>query len=129
MLAVPDNPQVSSVGFGREQDLRFPNAVAAQSDATAPYMHNGAFATLPDVVDFYRRISQAEDVEEAEAASGHESAGGRDQIDPKARQLNMRAGRQDLIAFLRALDDPGFDRTIPERVPSGLPVGYGRLQR
>jgi cytochrome c peroxidase len=35
---------------------------------------------------------------------------------------------QDLIAFLRALDDPNFDRTVPQRVPSGLPVG-GRLQR
>jgi hypothetical protein len=28
----------------------------------------------------------------------------------------------------RALDDPDFDRTIPERVPSGLLVG-ARLQR
>jgi hypothetical protein len=32
-------------------------------------------------------------------------------------------GQGDLIAFLRALDDPEFDRHIPERVPSGLPVG------
>ena len=52
----------------------------------------------------------------------------RDQIDPLARQLNMRGrGQQDLIAFLRALDDPGFDRTVPERVPSGLQVG-GRIR-
>jgi cytochrome c peroxidase len=35
-------------------------------------------------------------------------------------------GQRELIAFLHALDDPGFDRTIPDRVPSGLPVG-GRL--
>jgi cytochrome c peroxidase len=53
----------------------------------------------------------------------------RDQIDTLARQLNMRGGgQQDLIAFLRALDDPSFDRTVPEQVPSGLAVG-GRLQR
>jgi cytochrome c peroxidase len=53
----------------------------------------------------------------------------RDQIDPLARQLNMRGGGQgDLIAFLRALDDPNFDQTVPDRVPSGLPVG-GQLQR
>ena len=53
----------------------------------------------------------------------------RDQIDPLARQLNMRGrGQEDLIAFLRALDDPDFDRSIPERVPSGLLVD-GRLQR
>ena len=50
----------------------------------------------------------------------------RDQIDPLARQLNMRRGSGDIIAFLRALDDPNFDRTIPQRVPSGLPVG-GRI--
>lgn len=49
-------------------------------------------------------------------------------IDPLVRQLNMRGrGQGDLIAFLRALDDPDFDRTIPDRVPSGLPVG-GLLQ-
>jgi cytochrome c peroxidase len=54
---------------------------------------------------------------------------GRDQIDPLARQLNMRGrGQQDLIAFLRTLDDPAFDKSIPEGVPSGLPVG-GALQR
>jgi cytochrome c peroxidase len=29
----------------------------------------------------------------------------------------------DLIEFLIALSDDSFDRTIPERVPSGLPVG------
>jgi cytochrome c peroxidase len=51
----------------------------------------------------------------------------RDQIDPLARQLNMRRGAGDIIAFLRALDDPAFDRAIPSRVPSGLPVG-GRLK-
>jgi cytochrome c peroxidase len=33
----------------------------------------------------------------------------------------------DLIEFLRALSDDSFDRTIPERVPSGLPVG-GKIQ-
>jgi cytochrome c peroxidase len=33
----------------------------------------------------------------------------------------------DLIEFLHALSDGSFDRTIPERVPSGLPVG-GKIQ-
>jgi cytochrome c peroxidase len=51
------------------------------------------------------------------------------QIDPLVRQLDMRGGGQrDLIAFLHALDDPDFDRTVPVRVPSGLPVG-GAIQR
>ena len=29
----------------------------------------------------------------------------------------------DIIAFLNALTDTNFDRTIPARVPSGLPPG------
>jgi cytochrome c peroxidase len=34
---------------------------------------------------------------------------------------------RDIIAFLESLTDPDFDRTIPARVPSGLPPG-GRVQ-
>ena len=30
---------------------------------------------------------------------------------------------QDIIAFLEALTDETFDKVIPDRVPSGLPVG------
>jgi cytochrome c peroxidase len=92
-------------------------------------MHNGAFATLPEVVDFYRRISRGGGRRGDGGGRGFNPQVSRDQIDPLARQLNMRGrGQQDIIAFLRALDDSNFDRTIPERVPSGLTVG-GRLQQ
>ncbi len=47
----------------------------------------------------------------------------RQDLDPLLRQVNVRGGRQDVIAFLGALNDPDFDRTIPARVPSGLAVG------
>ena len=51
----------------------------------------------------------------------------RDTLDPLLRQLDMRGrGQRDIIAFLQALDDPDFDRTVPARVPSGLEVG-GRI--
>jgi cytochrome c peroxidase len=89
-------------------------------------VHSGAFATLDDVIDFYRRISRGD----RGRGSGRNvnPMVSRDQIDPLARRLNLRGrGERDLIAFLRALDDPDFDRTMPERVPSGLPVG-GRLK-
>jgi cytochrome c peroxidase len=53
----------------------------------------------------------------------------RGELDPLLRQLNMRGrGRREIVAFLGALEDPGFDRTVPARVPSGLGVG-GRLDR
>jgi cytochrome c peroxidase len=87
-------------------------------------MHNGVFRTLQEVVDFYRRVSRGGGRQGARGGGGLNAAVSRDAIDPLARQLNMRGrGQGDLIAFLGALDDPAFDRTIPDRVPSGLPVG------
>ena len=52
----------------------------------------------------------------------------REELDPLVRELrDVDEEDVDLIEFLRALSDDSFDRTIPERVPSGLPVG-GRIQ-
>jgi cytochrome c peroxidase len=134
VLAVPDSSKLSEPDSGANKSYAFRTPSLRNLSVTAPYMHNGAFATLPEVVNFYQRISRG-------GGRGGRGGGGggrglsaqvsRDQIDPLARRLNMRGrggGQRDLIAFLRALDDPNFDRTIPQRVPSGLLVG-GRLQR
>jgi cytochrome c peroxidase len=127
VLAVPDNPKLPESDSGVNKTYAFRTASLRNLSTTAPYMHNGVFATLPDVVAFYQRISRGGG--RRGGGRGLNTKVSRDQIDPLARQLNMRGrGQQDLVAFLRALDDPKFDRTIPERVPSGLPVG-GRLQR
>ncbi len=127
VLAVPDNPKLPETDSGVNKTYAFRTPSLRNLGATAPYMHNGVFRTLPDVLDFYRRISRG-------GGRGGRGPGNvnpqlsRDQIDPLARRLNMPGrGERDLIAFLRALDDPDFDRTVPPRVPSGLPVG-GRLQ-
>jgi cytochrome c peroxidase len=51
-----------------------------------------------------------------------------EELDPLLRELkNVDEEDVDLIEFLYALSDDSFDRTIPERVPSGLPVG-GRIR-
>ena len=51
-----------------------------------------------------------------------------EELDPRLRALqNVDEEDTDLIEFLIALSDDSFDRTIPERVPSGLPVG-GSIQ-
>jgi cytochrome c peroxidase len=121
VLAVPDNPKLFAPDPGVNNTYAFRTPSLRNLAVTAPYMHSGAFATLEDVINFYRRIS---------GGRGQRGGGGQRglQIDPLVRQLNMRGGGQrDVIAFLRALDDPDFDRTIPARVPSGLPVG-GRLK-
>jgi cytochrome c peroxidase len=97
--------------------------------ATAPYMHNGFFTSLSEVVGFYNRISRGDGQRGGGRGRSFNPRVRGDQIDPLVRQLNMRGrGQQDVIAFLRALDDPNFDRTVPERVPSGLTVG-GQLKR
>ena len=82
---------------------------------TAPYMHSGVFRTLFDVIEFYDDVPENPNV-------------GRREVDPLARQLDDpddEAGA--IIAFLEALNDDTFDKTIPPRVPSGLNLG-GRIQ-
>jgi cytochrome c peroxidase len=78
---------------------------------TAPYMHNGLFQTLEDVVEFYN------------------DGGGRGRgiavisQDSKVAKLDLtEEERRDLVSFLRALDSFDPPPIIPQRVPSGLPV-------
>lgn len=126
VLAVPDNPRLAESDSGADKTYAFRTPSLRNLSVTAPYMHNGVFATLPDVVAFYRRISGGGG--RGGGGRGINSQVSRDQVDPLARQLRMRGrGQPELIEFLRALGDPDFDRTVPERVPSGLPVG-GRLK-
>jgi cytochrome c peroxidase len=131
VLAVPDNSKLRESDSGVNKMYAFRTPSLRNLGATAPYMHNGAFATLPDVVAFYQRISRGGGRRGGffGGARGINANVTGDQIDPLVRQLNMRGrGQPDIIAFLRSLDDPDFDRTIPEKVPSGLPVG-GRVQQ
>ena len=75
---------------------------------SAPYMHNGAFATLEEVVDFYAK------------------GGGADRgiaVDRQIIPMELSAQeREDLVAFLYALTDESSMPEIPSSVPSGLPV-------
>jgi cytochrome c peroxidase len=130
VLAVPDNPKLAESDSGVNKTYAFRTPSLRNLSVTAPYMHNGVFSSLPEVIQFYQRISRG---------GGRRGGGGgnrginaqvsADQIDPLARGLNMRGrGQQDILSFLQALDDPTFDRTVPERVPSGLQVG-GRLAK
>ncbi|MEL6962928.1 MAG: photosynthetic protein synthase I, partial [Pseudomonadota bacterium] len=60
---------------------------------TAPYMHNGVFATLEEVIDFY------------------DAGGGDDPLkDPRLNPLGLvPSEKADLIAFLEALSGNSFD--------------------
>ncbi|MEN3001242.1 MAG: cytochrome c peroxidase, partial [Armatimonadota bacterium] len=78
---------------------------------TAPYMHNGVFQTLEEVLDFY-------------ANGGGRGMGLNVPLqDDKIRKFTLTPQEKaDLIAFLLALTDESTKPAIPERVPSGLPV-------
>ena len=118
VVGVPDPEHFESPDLGRAEIAggdayarAFKVPTLRNVALTAPYMHNGAFETLGDVLDFY---------------SG---GGGRgkglvlDNLDDKIRPFALTAEQKsDLIAFLHALTDESAKPTIPETVPSGLPV-------
>ncbi len=78
----------------------------------APYMHNGRFASLEDVVNFYNR-------------GGDFNAPNKD---PRVRPLGLNPGqRADLAAFLRRpLTDP---RVAAEQAPFDRPTLYTESNR
>ena len=121
VLGVPDNPKLQISDTGAEDRYAFRTASLRNLAFTAPYMHSGIFATLEDVLDFY------DDVDDRRGRDRNVNVS-REQLDPLLRRLRgVDDDDIDLLAFLRALSDDSFDRTIPARVPSGLPVG-GRIQ-
>jgi len=130
VLGVPDNPHLADSDPGSGDIYAFRTPSLRNVGLTGPYMHNGVFSSLEEVVNFYRRVSRGRGrgrggVQQRGLNSNVTSA----DLDPLLRQLNMRGrGQRDIVAFLQALDDPAFDRTVPARVPSGLNVG-GRLDR
>ena len=117
VLGVPDNAKLPESDRGFEQTYAFRTASLRNLAYTAPYMHSGVFRDLDDVLDFYdggRRRRRNSTVD-------------RDQLDPLLRRLrDVDDEERELIAFLSALNDDDFDRTIPTAVPSGLHPG-GRI--
>ncbi len=125
VLGVPDNPRLAESDAGAEKDgartYQFRTASLRNVELTAPYMHSGIFRTLEDVLEFY------DDVDSRNGRDRNVNVS-REQLDPLLRRLRgVDEDDQDLIAFLGALTDRSFDRTIPDRVPSGLAVG-GKIQ-
>ena len=113
VLGVADNAKVQSSDSGIASGYAFRTPSLRNLRYTAPYMHNGTLATLQDVLGFYnngRRRVRNPNVR-------------RDQLDPLLTQLNVRRGGSDIIEFLNALNDDGFDKQIPKQVPSGLIPG------
>jgi len=111
-IGVPSPDRGVGGAHGRPgQDGLFAIPTLRNVARTAPYMHDGSFATLEEVVDFYRR------------------GGGRPLgVEPGRIHEHVRPFEigddeaRDLVAFLRALGDESARPATPARVPSGLPV-------
>ena len=105
-------------------------------ELTAPYMHNGAYATLETVVRHYSNVDSAvkaydvSQLDPALRATYHGDAttinGLLASLDGRLRQLSLTPDDQKaLVAFLKSLTDPSardMSSVIPASVPSGLPV-------
>jgi cytochrome c peroxidase len=111
MPGQPDDFGRSEVEGGEPYKNAFKVPTLRNVALTAPYMHNGRFQTLEEVIDFY--------------ANG----GGKGQglnlpnLDDKIRGFKVTdQEKRDLVAFLHALTDESKKPEIPEKVPSGLPV-------
>jgi cytochrome c peroxidase len=97
-------PQIEDKGRGgftgnNNDNGRFKTPTLRNVELRAPYMHNGRFATLEDVVEFYNR-------------GGDFNAPNKD---PRVRPLNLSPQqRADLVAFLkRPMTDPRVRAELP----------------
>jgi cytochrome c peroxidase len=114
VTGVPDLPgQIHDAGRLEIESTSLDGAFKAPTlrniALTAPYMHNGVFATLEEVVDFYAK------------------GGGRDdsveKVDIHVLGFELTDQQKaDLVAFMFALTDESNLPEFPESVPSGLSV-------
>ena len=115
ILSTPNHPLVFDQGASGRFDFRTPTL--RNLNLTAPYMHNGIFDDLRDVLDFYNDIQRGNGNSQNPDVSDN-------QIGQDARSLDLDNGDiNEIIAFLNSLNDNNFDKSIPMSVPSGLPVG------
>ncbi len=116
VIGVPDAADMEAPDLGRAEIVggaayarAFKVPTLRNVALTAPYMHNGRFQTLSEVLDFY--------------SLGGGAGQGLDNLDDKIRAFALTAEeKRDLIAFLHALTDESRKPAIPDRVPSGLEV-------
>jgi cytochrome c peroxidase len=151
VLGVQDNAKLAAPDAGSNGTYAFRTPSLRNLAYTAPYMHNGTLASLDDVINFYNRVGGGRGGPGGPGGPGGRGGPGpggpggrggrggpgrggtpnpnvrRQDLDPLLRQVNVRGGREDVVAFLLALSDDSFDRTVPERVPSGLRPG-GKTQ-
>lgn len=133
VVGVPDHDLLATSDSGANGTYAFRTPTLRNLNETGPYFHNGVGRNLQQTIQFY--------ITARNFARGNNGGGGgpgggngglnvnpnvdRNDIDNEVRNLQNFNNNdiQDIIAFIQALDDPGFDRMIPASVPSGLHPG------
>lgn len=113
-LGVPDTENRKDSDSGADKKYAFRTPSLRNLRFTAPYMHSGKFATLDQVLMFYEDIAGGKllnpNVEES-------------RMDPLATHMDVNfKDISRIVEFLNTLNDDSFDKSVPESVPSGLPV-------
>ncbi|MHA4741729.1 cytochrome-c peroxidase [Dyadobacter sp. MSC1_007] len=113
-LGVPDTPNRGESDTGGDKNYGFRTPTLRNLRYTGPYMHSGAFKTLDQVLLFYEDLAGGK-IENPKVEMY--------QMDTLINDLNVKFKDIDrIVEFLNALNDDSFDKTIPGKVPSGLPV-------
>ena len=114
-IAVNDHPLMEDKGATGTYDFRTPSL--RNVALTAPYMHNGTEKTLNEVIDFYDDLTEGR-------SDGVNSNVSSNDFDKEIKDLRVRGkNKAELLAFLNALTDESYDKTVPDSVPSRLTVG------
>lgn len=115
VLGVLENEKniIPDSGFNNTHAFRTPTLRNLR--VTRPYMHSGKIQTLDNVLLFY------EDLRGKPPPNKNIKA---ESLDSLAKMVKVEFKQIDaIVEFLNTLNDDNYDRTIPEGVPSGLPVG------
>ncbi len=128
VLGVPDSPLLPGTDAGAGGTYAFRTPTLRNLAETGPFFHNGEAADLQQVMIFYRNVRG-----NGGGPGGPGNGGGLrlnpnvnpNQLDQEIRNLGNFDNNdiQDIVAFIQALNDPNFDRRIPNSVPSGLNPG------
>ncbi len=115
VMSIPDNKKLSVSDNGDGKNLyAFRTGTLRQLSKTGPYMHNGVFARLEDVLAFYDDIvdgSQNPNVPN-------------NRLDPLLNEVDVDDNQvTSIIAFIKTLSDDNFDKKVPATVPSKLKPG------